>query len=108
LQRANRRGILPFTATSFGSWWGNDPLNKTQADFDVIAANRGEKRIILGECKWKSSISLATEADKLKRKEHLLAEYNDRHYYIFTKNKPDKKQKYEGINIITVEMLYGI
>jgi hypothetical protein len=32
----------------FGAWWGTDPREKAQSDFDVIAANRSEKRIVLG------------------------------------------------------------
>jgi hypothetical protein len=106
LQRANRSGKLPFTAISFGSWWGNDPEEKKQADFDVVAANKNEKKIILGECKWKSGISLSAEAKKLMEKEHLLAEYKERHYYIFSKTPPKENQK--GITIVTAESLFEV
>jgi AAA+ ATPase superfamily predicted ATPase len=64
MQRANRAMKLPFSATTFGSWWGNDPLEKAQADFDIIAANRSSKQIILGECKWRSDVNFAAELDK--------------------------------------------
>lgn len=106
LQRANRRKKLPFTATSFGSWWGTDPKEKAQTDFDVVAANRSDKHIILGECKWKSDINFAGEAKKLMGKDHLLAEYKERHYYIFSKITP--KEKPEGVTVITTERLYEI
>ena len=104
LQRANRNKTLPFTATSFGSWWGSDPEEKRQTDFDVIAANRSEKQIILGECKWKSDTNIEAEANKLKNKNHLLAEYKERHYYMFTKTGPKKLP--EGVVLITTDMLY--
>jgi len=108
LQRANRNKILPFTATSFGSWWGGDPLEKTQADFDVIAANRNDKQIVLGECKWTGDISFEAEAKKLMGKEHLLTEYKDRYYYVFSKTPPNEDQKTDGITVVTADMLYEI
>jgi len=106
LQRANRIGKLPFSATSFGSWWGTDPAEKTQTDFDVIAANRNEKQILLGECKWKSDISPVAETKKLMGKEHLLPEYKRRYYYLFTKNQPDKE--IEGVTTVSTNMLFDI
>ena len=107
-QRVNRLGKLPFTATSFGSWWGNDSVEKKQADFDVIAVNRTDKKIILGECKWKNNISVEEEVKKLLSKEHLLSEYKDRFYYLFLKTLRKKKQEIEGVTIITTDMLYDI
>jgi uncharacterized protein len=85
LIRHNRRGDLPFTATSFGKWWGNDPVEKAQADFDVIAANRISKQILLGECKWKNSIDDVAEIKKLINKDHLLPDYSERYYCLFSK-----------------------
>ncbi|MDR1246820.1 MAG: DUF234 domain-containing protein [Clostridiales Family XIII bacterium] len=85
LYRANRSGKLPLTATSFGAWWGTDPREKAQSDFDVIAADRAEKRIVLGECKWRDRVKAAAELQKLASKDHLLGEYKSRYYYLFTK-----------------------
>ena len=42
---------------------GTDPKGKAQADFDVVAANRMDKKIILGECKWKNSIARINVVD---------------------------------------------
>jgi len=106
LKRANRSEKLPFLATSFGSWWGNDPKKKVQSDFDIIAANRNDKKIILGECKWKNDVNFAAEAEKLKSKDHLLSEYKERHYYIFSKSIPKKEYVSDGITIVTTDMLY--
>ena len=104
LKRANRTGKLPFTAISFGSWWGNNPKDKTQTDFDVIAANKNEKKIILGECKWKSGINLALETKKLLDKDHLLAEYKYRYYYFFLKTQIKEQRK--EVVIVTMESLF--
>ena len=108
LQRANRNKLLPFVSTSFGSWWGNDPKEKSQADFDVIAANRRNKQIILGECKWRSSINLVEEAKRLMGKQHLLEEYSERYYYLFLKPSTKDRQKADGITVITAEQLYDM
>lgn len=85
LIRLNRAGKLPFKATSHGLWWGNDPQLKSQSDFDVVLANRKNKEIILGECKWKNDVNDVSEIRKLTGKTHLLAEYTDRYYYFFSK-----------------------
>lgn len=109
LQRINRNKKLPFTATSFGTWWGVDPKEKVQTDFDVVAANRTDKKIILGECKWKNKINDVAEIEKLIGKEHLLSEYKDRYYYFFSKvpfTKEAKQLKNQNIKLVTTDMLF--
>ena len=108
LQRANKVGGLPLSATSFGTWWGADTKEKAQADFDAIAANRSTGQILLGECKWKSSVSFKAETKKLMDKEHLLAEYKERYYYIFSKELPREPQDAEGATVVSADMLYDI
>lgn len=109
LQRINRSRKLPFTATSFGSWWGTDPKEKRQSDFDVVAANRTEKKIILGECKWKNSINDVSEIQKLVSKNYLLSEYTERYYYLFSKVpftvKPSQLEE-QNIVLVTADMLF--
>jgi AAA+ ATPase superfamily predicted ATPase len=113
MQRVNRKGLLPITATSFGSWWGPDPKEKKQADFDIVAANRSKKQIILCECKWRKDVNIAFEAKKLMSKDHLLPEYKERFYYIFTKNPPEyysgiENCVIEGITVVSADMLYKV
>ncbi|MCL2087963.1 MAG: ATP-binding protein [Oscillospiraceae bacterium] len=106
MQRANRSGKLPFVATSFGAWWGNDQRNKTQADFDLIAANRKTKQIVLGECKWKDNLNIETQIKKLGDKDHLLEEYTERYYYIFTKESTEQLHDLAGAAVVTTDMLF--
>jgi AAA+ ATPase superfamily predicted ATPase len=109
LKRANRSGKLPFTATSFGAWWGTDPREKAQSDFDVIAANRAEKKILLGECKWRDSVNAGAELQKLLSKEHLLGEYKDRRYYLFTKTtRASRELKRGSAALIPADELFEI
>lgn len=53
--------VLPFSATRFGKWWGNDPVAHEQTDIDVVAANPESKRLLIGECKWRNTFD-ASEA----------------------------------------------
>ncbi|MDR0884933.1 MAG: ATP-binding protein [Clostridiales Family XIII bacterium] len=56
LIRKNNSGELPFLATKFGKWWGNDKIEKKQSDIDVVVEDfEYEKKVILGECKWRNS-----------------------------------------------------
>lgn len=43
-----------FILTSLGSWWGNDPIRKEQAEVDIVATGI-DGELILGECKWRNS-----------------------------------------------------
>ncbi|MDR1135928.1 MAG: ATP-binding protein [Clostridiales Family XIII bacterium] len=109
LQRANRCGKLPFTATSFGSWWGTDTREKSQTDFDAIAANRAEGKIILGECKWRSEVNAAFELQRLEAKSHLLSAFNDRYYYLFLKTSAGLRDlKQENAVIVSTDTLFEI
>jgi len=39
-------------------------------------------------------------------KDHLLAEYKNRHYYIFSKTQPKTKQIVDGVAVVTAKMLF--
>ena len=108
LQRMNRKKRLPFTATSLGTWWGTDPLEKSQADFDVIAANRNEKQIILGECKWKRDVNVSAIAKNLMTKNHILPEYKERYIYVFAKEPPREYAEASDVTVVTTDMLYEL
>jgi len=108
LRRMNAAKMLPITATSFGTWWGADPLVKQQTDFDVIAANRQTRQIILGECKWKENVNCRAETEKLISKVHLLPEYTQRHYHLFVKMPLEEEQGHNDTTIVTADMLFDI
>ena len=111
LIRLNRLGKLPFTANSLGSWWGNDPVEKAQSDVDVIAANNREKKIILGECKWKNSSCTPAEIQKLISKDHILREFSDRYYFWFSKapfSESVKSMSSCRVSLITGDMLFEL
>jgi AAA+ ATPase superfamily predicted ATPase len=108
LQRANRKGLLPFVATSFGAWWGTDPKERAQADFDAVAADRSTGQIVLGECKWRNDVDIPAEAERLMKKAHLLPEFGERHYYIFQKAPLNESRSAYGVAVISADMLYDM
>jgi hypothetical protein len=86
LMRQALAGALPIEVTSVGSWWGTDPAAKQQTDIDVLAADKVEKRLIIGECKYRNSFDETAEMQKLVAKAGLVKGYTAEHFYFFSKN----------------------
>lgn len=86
LWRVNGSNQLPFVALRFGKrWGGSPPLNRQQTDIDVIAANESEKRVLLGECKWKNDLNIADTIATLRSHANLIPGYSEKHYARFIK-----------------------
>lgn len=107
----NLQGKLPFQATSFGKWWGNDPQQKSETDFDVIFANRKEKKILLCECKYRNSLTDLNDLTKHINRDYLFPEYNQKYFYFISKAKfttetIDFANQKENIKLITIDQLF--
>ncbi|MCL1815972.1 MAG: ATP-binding protein [Clostridiales bacterium] len=44
-------GKSPIEFTDLGRWWGNDPLNKQEAEIDIMGTD-GATSALFAECKW--------------------------------------------------------
>jgi AAA+ ATPase superfamily predicted ATPase len=55
LYTVSARGEIPIQIEEVGSWWSRD------AQIDLVAVNRAERRVVLGEAKWQRAT--VTEAD---------------------------------------------
>lgn len=88
LIRNSAMGNLPFVATQFGKWWGNDPIAHEQTDIDVIAADSLDKTILFGECKWRNSFNETEAIEKLHQRAGLVRGYQAGNAWLmlFTKN----------------------
>ena len=113
LIRRNAAGELPFIATQFGKWWGNDPIAREQTDIDVIAADPLAKTILLGECKWRNSFNESEAIERLRRRTDLVKGYSadDAWMTLFTKRSVAKStsDRYAGderMSFVTAEDLY--
>ncbi|NMM99269.1 ATP-binding protein [Bifidobacterium olomucense] len=113
LMRANANGMLPFIATQFGKWWGNDPIAREQTDIDVIAANPQDKQLLLGECKWCNSFNETEALERSHRRAALIHGYpsDNTKFMLFTKNPVSEatRNRYlqnDSIEFVTAENMY--
>lgn len=83
--RLNKELKLPFLATSFGKWWGNDSVKREETDIDICLGDKEGKRIIIGECKWRNEPAGRSDIEEWMAKDYLLLGYTDRYYVYFSK-----------------------
>lgn len=84
--RLNKERKLPFLATQFGKWWGNDNVKREETDFDLCLGDKTGKRIIIGECKWRNEAASKADIEAWMEKNYLLSTYTDRYYVYFSKS----------------------
>lgn len=77
-------GKCPVEFSSLGRWWGNDPVEKRQAEIDIIA-EQDKSTALFGECKWTNAkVDLGVLETLVKRSELFL--YKEVYYYLFAKS----------------------
>lgn len=77
-------GKCPVEFSSLGRWWGNDPVEKGQAEIDILA-EQDKNTALFGECKWTNEkVNLGVLETLVKRSE--LFSYKKVHYYLFAKS----------------------
>ena len=111
LIRCNKEKKLPFLALNFGTWWGNDPKAKINTDIDIIADNKYEKKILMGECKWKNELTDAAEVLKLASKAHLIPGYEQYNFMFFSKAPyteaaKNLEKENRDLKLVSLEMLF--
>jgi hypothetical protein len=63
-------GSLGFEVTDIGRWWGNDPIERSQAEIDIVALDMGSTMLV-GECKWQGATMGADQLRKLDQRARL-------------------------------------
>lgn len=77
-------GKCPVEFTSLGRWWGNDPIEKCQAEIDIMG-EQDKDTAIFAECKWTNEkIDLNVLETLIKRSR--LFSYKNIHLYLFSKS----------------------
>lgn len=103
-------GRLPVQATAFGSWWGTDPDLREQADIDVLAANRTQRKLVAGECKYRESFDETEAIERLTHRSTLVKGYKPEALYLFTKHPVSKstasKHAGDSINFVSLDSMY--
>ena len=77
-------GKLTVEFTSLGRWWGNDPIEKTQAEIDILG-EQDKSTALFGECKWTNEKVDLGVLETLIRRSRLFS-YSKVHYFLFSKS----------------------
>ena len=106
-------GLLPIAASAVGSWWGPNPAKRQQDDIDVLAADREQKLLLIGECKYRESFDETAEIDDLDSKRDLVRGYHASHLYLFSKRAvseatAEKCAHRPDVHLVTLEELYAL
>ena len=73
----------PVEFSSLGRWWGNDPMEKCQAEIDIMGA-QDKDTALFGECKWTNEkVDLGVLESLVKRRR--LFSYQKVQFYLFAK-----------------------
>ena len=111
LIRQARAGSLPFLPLEIGHWWGTDPSIHERVDIDVVAGNKMDGNLYVGECKYRSTFD---ESEALKTLEHratLIPGFKRTHHTLFMKGTPSaetmrKVSGREDFSIVTLGQIY--
>ena len=77
-------GECPVEFTSLGRWGGNDPIEKSQAEIDIIG-EQDKATALFGECKWTNEkVDLGVLETLVKRSR--LFSYKKNYFYLFSKS----------------------
>lgn len=77
-------GNVPIEFVSLGRWWGNDPIQKSQVEIDIMGEQDSESALF-AECKWRNeNVDLDVLETLVGRSK--LFRYTKVHYYLFSKS----------------------
>lgn len=76
-------GKSPVEFVSLGRWWGNDPINKCQAEIDIMG-EQDNKTALFAECKWRNENIDQDILEKLVDRSRIFG-YSKIYYYLFSK-----------------------
>lgn len=84
LWKLRLEGNVPIEFASLGRWWGNDPIQKAQAEIDIMGEQDGESALF-AECKWKNEKMDLDVLETLIGRSKLFR-YTKVYYYLFSKS----------------------
>lgn len=95
-------GNTPIEFVSLGRWWGNDPIQKSQTEIDIMGEQDSESALF-AECKWRNEkVDLDILETLIGRSK--LFRYMKVHYYLFSKSgfTKDCMEKAEEMGNVTL------
>ena len=103
-------GNAPIEFVSLGRWWGNDPIQKAQAEIDIMGEQDSESALF-AECKWRNEkVDLDILETLIERSK--LFRYTKVHYYLFaksgfTKGCMDKAEEMGNVALVSYADIVG-
>lgn len=96
---------LPISAMTVGSWWGTNSNAKSQTDIDVLAANKVDKKMLIGECKYRNEFNVSEIVSDLTSKRALVKGYTADYFYVFSKHRIPEKiaARFPEVGFIALE-----
>ena len=97
-------GKAPIEFVSLGRWWGNDPIQKRQAEIDIMGEQDSESALF-AECKWRNEKLELDILETLIGRSKLF-HYTKVHYYMFSKSGftkacIEKAEKLRNVSLVT-------
>lgn len=77
-------GRSPVEFASLGRWWGNDPIEKTQAEIDILG-EQDKATALFGECKWTNERVDLGVLETLVHRSHLF-QHSKVYCFLFSKS----------------------
>ena len=77
-------GKCPVEFTSLGRWWGNDPIEKSQAEIDIMG-EQDKDTALFAECKWTNEKADISVLETLAKRSRLFS-YKNIYLYLFSKS----------------------
>lgn len=77
-------GQSPVEFTSLGRWWGNDPIERSQTEIDILG-EQDKMTALFGECKWTNEKIDLSVLETLIHRSRLFS-YSKVHYFLFSKS----------------------
>ncbi|MGN1313472.1 MAG: ATP-binding protein [Lachnospiraceae bacterium] len=105
-------GEAPIEFVSLGRWWGNDPIQKGQAEIDIMGEQDSESALF-AECKWRNERVDLDVLETLIRCSKLFR-YTKVHYYLFsksgfTKGCMEKAEKMGNVTLVSyADIIYSM
>ena len=102
-------GELPFFAEEIGRWWGNNPIEKSQEEIDIVVMD--QENAILCECKYTEKPFDEKELSDLQNSAPCIKRDN-KFFWIFSRKgvTPGVKKKIQGLDnykVITIKDLFA-
>ena len=105
--RAGIDGRLPCFVTSVGRWWGTNPATKEQTDIDVVGLAKTERKLLLGECKFRNEAVDKDAVEALMQRNGLVdRSYQTAGYLLFSKSSftPWVMEHRDELGLVTVPL----